>query len=568
MAVSRWTLLLILGCGNDDKGPPSLPGPAEVASTDPMDEEGDGEEPPEDEAPEDTAPVEPNPVAQLFRASLDLRGIRPTLEEIERVEADSSEYEVLVDEYLYDQRFGERLRSLYAEVFLTRQDNYSVDAFDHGLSDDDQFDFVRSVGDETLYMLSTIAEEDLPYSELVLADWTMANELLASIWPLDYPAGATGWQKAQYNDARPKAGILSTNSLWWRYQSTSSNANRGKANAISKILLCTDYLAKSVAFDRTVNLLDQDALNDALRTNPGCVACHHSLDGLASYLWGTYYYQFDSPHDLRSYHPEREHLWEEYSGVHPSYYGEIGYGLEDLGHQIAADPRFLECAVERVYTLLTHRDVTVADTDKLTAMREVFLEEDMALRSLFRLVTRDPDYRATEYGEAAEETRKMVTADMLGSQIEALTGFSFVSEGIPLLETSDGGLRSLAGGVDGVNVTQGATEPMTTLVLVQERLAQAAAWYAVEHDRDHEDTARLFTEIDFHETPKNGEAEMVAQIQHLHLLLFGHRVDPEGPEVMANMELWEELYDVTLSVEHAWSGVLTVLIRDPDFLFY
>jgi hypothetical protein len=90
----------------------------------------------------------------------------------------------------------------------------------------------------------------------------------------------------------------------------------------------------------------------------------------------------------------------------------------------------------------------------------------------------------------------------------------------------------------------------------------------VEYDRDHPGEARLFTEISFHETPKNGEPAMRAQVQRLHLRLFGRRVASDGPEVEANLELWEDLYDVSLTVEDAWAGVLTVLLRDPDFLFY
>ena len=61
---------------------------------------------------------------------------------------------------------------------------------------------------------------------------------------------------------------------------------------------------------------------------------------------------------------------------------------------------------------------------------------------------------------------------------------------------------------------------------------------------------------------------MRAQVQRLHLRLFGRRVASDGPEVEANLELWEDLYDVSLTVEDAWAGVLTVLLRDPDFLFY
>ena len=161
--------------------------------------------------------------------------------------------------------------------------------------------------------------------------------------------------------ARPP-GILATNSLWWRYMSTTSNANRGKANAISKILLCNDYLSKTIEFDRSVNLLDEDAMNDALKTNPGCATCHNSLDPLASFHWGTYYTDYQSPSDLKYYHPEREHLWQSYGDIEPAYYGQPGEGLGDSGQFIAADPRFIDCAVERVFGLLSQSETTMDDT--------------------------------------------------------------------------------------------------------------------------------------------------------------------------------------------------------------
>ena len=44
----------------------------------------------------------------------------------------------------------------------------------------------------------------------------LADEHLAGLWPIDRPAGTSGWQPSRYNDDRPGAGVLSTNSLWWR----------------------------------------------------------------------------------------------------------------------------------------------------------------------------------------------------------------------------------------------------------------------------------------------------------------------------------------------------------------
>jgi hypothetical protein len=532
---------------------------------------GDTEVPPEANHPsEETPAVEsgPDPIAQLFRVSLDLRGVRPSLEEIAVIDDDPEAYASLVEDFLADPLFAERLISMYSEVFLTRSDSYTVSATDYGLSGEQQFDFARSVGDEALRVFSHIVANELPYTELVVGDWTMANPLLAEIWPIDYPDGETGWQVSRYSDSRPAAGVLASNSLWWRYMSNASNANRGKANAVSKIFLCNNYLSKDVDFDRSVNLLDEGALNNALKTNPGCAACHSSLDPLASFLWGTYYVDYRSAADLKYYHPERESLWENYGGIEPAYYGQPGYGLEDLGTFIASDPRFLECAVERVFSLLSQRDPGLDDMVKLSVWRNTFIENDLSLKTVFKAVVLDKAYRATEAGDGEHASRKMVTADMLGSQIADLTGFVFYSNGVPILETDSGGLRTLAGGIDGTNVTTPATEPMTTLVLVQERYAQAAANHVVAHDRDNPDEARLFRDIDFHETPKNGEMAMTRQIQSLHLRLFGHHVAEDGPEVEANLALWEDLYEVSLTIEEAWAGLLTVLLRDPDFLFY
>ena len=540
------TLLFWMGCASEE--PPAL------------------QELPDDK--EQSRLSGPDPIAQLFRASLDLRGVRPNLDEIDRLVEDPGEYEVLVEEFLEDPRFEARLINMYSEVFLTRADGYTVDAAGYGLSSERQYDFARSVGDETLRMFAHIVANELPYTEFVVGDWTMANELLAEIWPIEYPEDGEGWEVARYTDARPAAGVLATNSLWWRYMSTGANANRGKANAVSKILLCNDYLSKEIQFDRSVNLLDQDAINNALKTNPGCATCHNSLDPLASFLWGTYYVDYRSPSDLKYYHPERENLWESYTDVEPAYYGQPGQGLDDLGQFIAADPRFIDCAVERVFTLLVQRDPTLDDTERLSRWRNDFVRNDLNVKAVFNAVAIDEVYRSTELSDGDHANRKMVTSDMLGSQVEDLTGFVFESNGVPVLETDSGGLRTLAGGIDGQNVTRPATEPMTTLVLVQERFAQAAANHVVAHDRDRPDEARLFHEIDFHETPGTGRAEMVKQVQSLHLRLFGHQVAADGPEVEANLELWEDLYEISLTKEEAWAGLLTVLLRDPDFLFY
>jgi hypothetical protein len=525
-------------------------------------------EPPPAAPPAEAALARLSPTDQLTRASLDLRGVRPAIAEIERVEADPLALETLIDEYMVDPRFGARVADLFSEVFLTRTESYLVSFEGYGVEDISQASLLRSIGDEPLQMIAHVASNDRPLTDLVTADYTMGNEVLARLWPIDYPEGGTGWQEVHYIDGRPAAGLLASNSLWWRYQSTDSNANRGRANAVSRLFLCHDYLTRPIEFDRNVNLLDEEAINDALRTNPGCVNCHASLDPLAAYFFGFTYYEFTGG-ELSEYHPERERNWTQFLGTPPAYYGEPGDDLSDLGRQIASDHRFPECVVQHTTQLLLRRDVTAEDMDSLTRHREALLQGEMKLRPLLKSVLLSDEYRAAADDTPRGVPLKLVTPNLLLSQVHDLTGFDWQTvDGWSLLESDAMGFLTLAGGADGTYVVKNATSPNSTLLLVQERLAEAASDFVVASDAADRANARLFTEIDFTETPETGRDAMVAQIQRLHLLLFGDRVAADGPEVEANLSLWSELHEVEPDPARAWTGLLSALLRDPSFLLY
>ncbi|MFT4976947.1 MAG: hypothetical protein ACI8S6_002852 [Myxococcota bacterium] len=525
------------------------------------------DETPDIEAPaEDTAatveeePAELDAIRLLSRASLDLRGVRPSLDELSAVRSDPSSVTTLVESFLDDPRLSDRVVALFSEIYQTQSDTPLVK-----YASDDYPALAEAMGEEPLRIVAHIAVNDLPYTEVVTADWTMATPELASVWPLSYPDGAEGWQPASYTDDRPSAGVLSTNSLWWRYTSTLANANRGRANAVSRILLCSDYLSRPIDFDRDVDLLDEGAITEALRTNEGCVGCHNTLDPLASYLWG-FYYTSAVAVDAGYYHPEREQWWAEQDGLAPSFYGEPSYTLEDLGEQLAADPRLVSCVTEQVFTQLLQRDAGIGDMDTLTALRESFLDEGLLLRTLLREVVLGEAYRSLDPDVGTPY--KLTRPAMLASALEDLTGYRFTADDFDMMTTDTVGLRTLAGGIDGGFVTAPATDVNATMALVYERLAQAAARSVVAHDKAHPDEARLFTEIGFTETPEQGTGAMATQLQRLHLRLLGAEVELDGVEIEANLTLWSDLYALEGDPAAAWSGLLSVLLRDPDFLFY
>lgn len=510
-----------------------------------------------------------DPAAILVRTSLDLRGIRPSLDELDRLASDPTALNTIVDDYLHDERFGARMADLYAEVLLTRGENWPVppQAYGRGVS---AVDYRASIGDEVPRMVGYVAEHDLPWTDLVLADWTMANDLLRAIWPIEVVRdGETGWTPSRYTDGRPLAGALSANSLWWRYGSTFSNANRKRANAVSRIFLCNDYLHREIDFDRSVNLLDQGAVDDALATNPGCVSCHASLDPLSGYFYGFWYLNPNVAPEVTRYHPERELLWRDVSGIEPGYYGTPSRGLSELGRHLASDARYPQCAVQNFSEQLLRRPVTLADEDRLVAHREAFLQGDLTVRSLVRSIVLSPEYRAGATDDPRAVPSKLVTADLLHDQIEGLTGFRWTTQGgRDLLRSEQVGYRTLAGGADGLYVTSSATRPSATLLLVQARLAEAAADHVVRHDLRDPSQARMLRRVDGTETLPQGEAAIVAQIQELHRLIFGRSVAPDGPEVAANLALWSELHALTGEPQRAWVGLISALLRDPDLIVY
>jgi hypothetical protein len=223
-----------------------------------------------------------------------------------------------------------------------------------------------------------------------------------------------------------------------------------------------------------------------------------------------------------------------------------------------------------VWTGLLRRDAELLDFEELVVHRDALIHGDLALRPLFRSVVDSAAYRAVNEDDspAGAVPKKQVTADQLASQVEDLTGFRFRSGAWDLLTSDLVGYLTLAGGADGVYATRSATSPNATLLLVQQRLAEGAASFVVAEDLADPGRGRLLTRIDGSERPGTDRAVMAAQVQDLHWRLFGHRVAADGPEVEANLALWSDLYEVDSDADMAWAGLVTALLRDPDFLFY
>jgi hypothetical protein len=79
------------------------------------------------------------------------------VKDVARIHRTPEDLDTLIDGYLLDDGFPERVMDLYSEVYLTQGEQYSVpfSAFDFDESINNA-DYVRSIGDEPLRILATL----------------------------------------------------------------------------------------------------------------------------------------------------------------------------------------------------------------------------------------------------------------------------------------------------------------------------------------------------------------------------------------------------------------------------
>ncbi|MFT5586677.1 MAG: hypothetical protein ACI9VR_004276 [Cognaticolwellia sp.] len=508
----------------------------------------------------------------LRRLSLDLRGMLPSEAALDAVEKDPQALNGIRADYLEEPAFEERLVHIFAESWHTRVESYYIfhTEFQHLDSPEMEHPFEASIGEEPLRLLAHVVAHDRPWAEVVHADYSFANPLLASIWPVAWEDGDTGWQKTYYTDGRPTAGVLSSNGLWWRYQTTLTGNNRGRANAISRLLVCDDYAARQVNFEDLPPLSDEAALEAAIKTVPTCTSCHATLDPIASTLFGFWVSVQDSVTELSTYHLEREAMGPVLLEVEPAWFGTPVRDLEGLGHAISLDPRFSQCAIEPMAQATWRRPVDpIEDLPRMQALQQVYGAHNGQLKQVILALTQTPEYQAGAFGAAAtdhqretERTIRMLTPAQLKVSVEGLTGFVWMDDGFDQMDNDKVGYRTLPGGLDGRNTTVPLHTPSLSTTLVAQRLAEGAAFYVMAGEPFA--VGGLLDGTDL--TSRPGDRDFDAALERLAWRTQGIR--PEKDQVQDLGTLWLDLEALGGTPTLAWQGTLSALLRDPAFLSY
>jgi len=536
------------------------------------------------EAARGVAPL--SPTAQLVRASMALRGTRPSLADLQAVEADPAVLDDLVDGYLEAPEFGLTMRELHNEALLVAADPdiYPIGFAAAGaLAGREVQQINTDLIEAPLRLIEHVIAEDRPYSEIVTADYTLANGVVATVWGLPYDGDGEEWRVTRWVD-RPNAGILSDSTLFTRHMTTFSNRNRGRANAVSRALLCYDFLSREIPIDSSIDLADPEEVAHAVRENPACASCHQTLDPLASFFaeYSTIYV----PSQVTAYPVNHyiEPLGDVMRVTAPSYFGQAATGLDQLGARIAEDPRFTLCAAKRFYAYFNQVPLADVPFEEAARLQDVFIESGLNAKALAREIVLSDDFRVSHAvvdGDVADRAigLKKIRPQQLARTVEDLTGFRWQTRlpfdfgwgtigRVDLVTDNFWGFGVLMGGIDSQNVALPSHTMNASASLVLRGLAAQAAPHVVAQDFAIADPGarRLFTRVSLADTE---EPRIREQLAELEARLYGELVDPDSQEVT---EAWWLFYDALGQARgdttRAWTTTLYAMLQDIRLAYY
>ncbi len=563
--------------------------------------------------------VEPlSPVEHLNRASLAVRGVRPSVNEVRAVQDDPDVLPDLVDGWLDTPAFGETVKDLHAQLFLLRADtNYQLPV--KGLLEErgySQADVHYSTVEAPLELVREVVMEDRPYTDVLTADYTVANEVVAAIYGLPFDPSGPEWQHTDWTDGRPQSGLLSDSEMWRRHVSNAANFHRGRAAFVSSTFLCEDISARDV-FVEDVNVADPLEVADVVNRRTSCQACHSALDPLAAFFWG-YKEQLQRgailsaysrgcewdwsegpppsapPRDayriehwcypLKFYDVAEEGAWADWNLSPPGYWGESAHDMLDLGDLLASDPRFHECTARNVAAYLTQGGRDELPFPWVQQLTGALVDSGFSFRELVREVVLSEEF-ATARAKGATDRYvpglQTIRPEQLSRTLEDLTGFVWEANqdhqdcafgpgsnvcwgSVDLLNNDLFGVRSMMGGIDGYTVTHPIHTPTPTQQLALRIVAQEAAGYVVPRDFAKSPAdRRLLRSIEPSQTDEDAVRNQIAE---LYLRILGQDVSPRSEQVDLAYELWKTASRG--SSEDGWKVVITALLRDPAMVLY
>ncbi len=536
-------------------------------------------------------------IATLRKASLALVGRLPTIEEEQAVrDGGFDALDGVLDQMMNEEAFYERLIEIYNDSYLTDryypeiravdlvggltdEDDNAVfpnmfwfeDTTDEALRDEQARGTNTALARESLQLIAHVVRNNLPYTEIVTADYTVVNEYSARAYGVDasFQEGGYGEFVPVQIPGIPHAGVL-TNSVWMnRFPTTDTNRNRHRARMIYDFFLATDVLRLG---ERPIDATGSDIQNPTMN-NPDCTVCHSVIDPVAGTLqnWTV----------TGRYEPPVEGWYAEMR--QPGFGDEImppsdnDRGTQWLAQQLIGDSRFALAPVFIMFKGLSGQDPLREPSDpteegylegirafdvQATVFGEIaekFVEDNWNLKTVVKEVIKSPYYRAVN-ASGLDETRELELRDVgtgrllipaqLHRKIEAITGQPWRNGETDYLLAFNQ-YRIFYGGINSDDVTERITEPNGIMANVAARMANEVACWTVAADFVKEPSERYmfpFVERDFEPQDENGfeitgaSSAIRANIQYLHQRLLGEYVDLNDPEIDRSYQLFLDVW--------------------------
>jgi hypothetical protein len=530
------------------------------------------------------------PEQTLRKAALHLVGRLPTAEERAAV-ADGGEaaLRAALDVFMTEDAFYERLAEIYNDVFftdtyLTRDGVNTLNAttpdWPNVLKYFDKIDVMPAdqkarikyaVSREPLSLVQYVVRNDLPFTDILLAPYTVFTPDSAFLYgvditfddPKDPKELKPGTLKVTRNGKElgfPHAGVL-TSPMWLnRFPTTPTNRNRHRARKVYDQFLATDVLAlASQAIDPAAGSNFANPTRDAAE----CAKCHRVVDPIAGAFQA-----FDKNNQELLLDPP---VW--FPEMFAPGYGnelmptdEFDTGLQWLAQRVAHDPRFSLATVYTVYRALTGRKPIPYPTDSkhpdykpllaawevqdeaLRAISGEFIASNYNLKLIVREVILSPYFRGVNMARAPTDIReaelvavgtgRLSTPELLSRKIQAIAGVRWGGTGSDLLL---GEYKILYGGIDSFDVTQRLGDINQIMASVATRMALEIACTATAFDFTKPPAERLlFPMVDTADNPEINEEAIRNNLVYLHDRILGDTVGPNDPAVDASYALFAD----------------------------
>ena len=464
--------------------------------------------------------------------------------------------------------------------------------------------FYRAVRQEPLQLLRYIVLNERPYSEILTANYTVVNPLLASIYAADVVGefdditDNSEWRQAsipnmlRFGRVFPHAGVLTTNAWLQRFPTTASNRNRHRAKAVLLQFLGVDLEALAQR-----PILSESPFLVPTLEDPACTSCHIIMDPIAGAFqnWShnnryrpfrddttALHYSYrgrDYPKDAdgNAYYQPGDNWFRDV--LAPGFDGALMPGghegnetaLQWLGEKMTEDSRFSMGAVHFWYhglfsekALTPPTDATATDyqkrLDAYNAQDKMFREIAARFSSdhghgaynvkdlLVDLVT-SKWFRASSITTTAEPERT-IEWETIGSyhlltpeQLSRKMEATLGQSWSRLLPvTRSYGL--LYGGFDARSLIERNTSINTVLNAVLDRMGNETACEIVKNDFSKPTNQRLlFPLVELNHTPESAKGNIMLNIQYLHNHMLGELLALDSTELLQTYDLFQEVWD-------------------------